>query len=217
MKIASAAIASTIAIALAFDTAAPTVARASDDKPCNTGGAALGGAVLGALLGGKHHRAQGAAVGGAVGALACVAINYHAKQVKTAQQASQDYQNANGGKLPEHATVVAYQTRLDPNGIVHPGVASNLDSDIEVAPGSDSVQPTIEERVTLVDPDGKTKDFPAKNPSQSASAGAFQTQFSINLPKGVKEGQYQLRTSLYVNGQDVRDTQVPMQVVAASM
>lgn len=221
MKTASAAIASTLAIALAFGTTVPTVARASNDKPCNTGGAAVGGAVLGALLGGKHHRAEGAAVGGAIGALACVAINYHAKQVKTAQQASQDYQNANGGKLPAHAAVVAYQTRLDPTGVVHLGVESDLDSDIEVAPGSDGVQPTIEEHLTMIGPLGadnsRTREFPPKNPSQGASAGEFQTQFSINLPKGVPDGQYQLKTALYVNGQDVRDTVVPMKVVKASM
>ncbi|MBS0193617.1 MAG: hypothetical protein JSR34_05165 [Proteobacteria bacterium] len=217
MKIASLAVASTLAIAMTFGSTVPNVARASDDKPCNTGGAAVGGAVLGALLGGKHHRAEGAVVGGAVGAIACMAINYHAKQVKTAQQAAQDYQNANGGNLPEHAEVVAYQTRLDPAGAVHPGVESNLVSDIEVTQGSDGVQPTVEQEFSLVDPDGKTQKTFRKPASQGASAGAFQTSVALNLPKGVKEGMYQFKTSLYVNGQDVRDTQVPMQVVAASM
>lgn len=215
MKITSIAIASTMAVALCVGTAVPTTARAKGDKPCNTGGAVVGGAVIGALLGGKHHRAEGAAIGGAIGAVACVAVNYHAKQVKTAQQAAQDYQTANNGQLPEHAAVASYNTRLDPAAAVHPGVETNLVSDIEVAPGSDGVQPTIQERVTLVDPDGKTKEFSPKNPTEGATAGAFQTQFAITLPKGVKEGQYQLRTELYVNGQSAGNTQVPMQVVAS--
>jgi hypothetical protein len=217
MKIASVVIASTVVIALALGTTVPTVARADDDKPCNTGGAAVGGALIGALLGGKHHRTEGAVVGGALGAAACMAINYHAKQVKTAQQAAQDYENANGGNLPAHASVVSYQTRLDPSNVVHPGVASNLNSDIEVAQGSDGMQPNIEQQFTLVDPNGKAvKEF-RKSPSEGAAAGEFQTQVAINLPKGVKEGQYQFKTALFVNGQQVRETQVPMQVVAASM
>lgn len=217
MKIVSIAIASSLTIALALGTSAPAIAHASGDKPCNTGGAAVGGAVVGALLGGKHHRAQGAAVGGAFAAIACVAINYHAKQVKTAQQATQDYQQANGGQMPEHAAVVAYQTRLDPGGAVHPGVESNLVSDIEVTQGSDGAQPTVEQEFSLVDPDGKTQKTFRKPASQGAAAGEFQTSVAINLPKGVKEGAYQFKTRLFVNGQDVRDTQVPMQVVAGSM
>lgn len=215
MKAPSIAIVSTLAIALACGPIATNTARASDDKPCNTGGAAVGDALIGALLGGKHHRAEGAAVGGAVGALACISINYHSKQVKTAEQAEQDYRNAHGGQLSEHAAVVSYQTRLDPGGAVHPGVESNLVSDIEVTHGSDGVPPNIEERVTLISPDGSSKNFPAKKPSQGATAGAYQTQFTINLPHGVQEGQYQLKTALFVNGQQVRDTQVPMQVAAS--
>ena len=217
MKVASIGAAATFLIAMLLGASVPTGAHASDDEPCSTGGAAVGAALVGALLGGKHHRVQGAVVGGAAGALACMAVNYQAKQVKTAQQASQDYQSANGGMLPTHAEVVAYQTRLDPATAVQPGVESNLVSNIEVAQGSDGVQPAIEQQFSLADPDGKTQKTFRKAASQSAAAGAFQTSVAINLPKGVKEGTYQFRTSLYVNGQDVRDTQVPMQVVASSM
>src|SRR4026207_1034981 len=40
-------------------------------------------AAIGALVGGSKHRAEGAAAGAAIGALACVAYNYYAKQTKT--------------------------------------------------------------------------------------------------------------------------------------
>ncbi|MEO9229997.1 MAG: hypothetical protein ABI216_13785 [Devosia sp.] len=217
MKVALIAAAPTLVIAMILGASVPTLAHASEDKPCNTGGVAVGAALLGALLGGKHHRAAGAVVGGAVGAISCMAVNYHARQVKTARQASQDYQSANGGMLPAHAAVVSYETRLDPATAVQPGVESKLVSDIEVTQGSDGVQPSIEQQFSLIDPDGKTQKRFRKAASQSASAGAFQTIVAINLPKGVKEGTYHFSTSLYVNGQQVRETQVPMQVVASSM
>jgi hypothetical protein len=217
MKIVFIGAGGTLAIAMILGATIPTRAYATEDKPCNTGGVAVGAALLGALLGGKHHRAEGAVVGGAVGAISCMAVNYHATQVKTARQASQDYQSANGGVLPAHAAVVSYQTRLDPATAVQPGVESKLVSDIEVTQGTDGVQPSIEQQFSLIDPEGKTQKTFRKGASQSASAGAFQTSVAINLPKGVKEGTYQFSTSLYVNGQQVRETQVPMQVVASSM
>src|SRR3974390_1880807 len=85
----------------------------SGHDPCKATAATiavLGGAVLGGLLGGKQHRAGGAAIGAAAAGVACLAVNYHAKQVRTAQQVDEDFRNAHAGQAPTHPTVVKYET-----------------------------------------------------------------------------------------------------------
>jgi hypothetical protein len=184
-----------------------------DSQPCNTPVAAIGGALIGALLGGRKHRVAGAAVGGTVGAVACVAINYHSKQVKSAQQVDQEFRGANGGALPMHAAVVKYETHFDPVARIQQGGSSSLDSYIEIAEGSDGSQPVVEEQITLIGPDGKQIKSVRKQASGGAAAGAFETQFAFTMPQGVVEGDYQFQTQLLLNGQDVRDTTLSLQVV----
>lgn len=224
MKIAPMTITLSIAVAIAAMATAPVMSQqqysqndGSQSKPCNTAGAAVAGALIGALLGGKNNRGRGAAIGGAVGAIACVSINYHARQVKTAQQVSQEYQNQNGGNLPQQSALLQYQTRINPGNRIQPGQSSSLDSDIEVVQGTDGVKPVIEEEITLIGPDGKQLKNVRKPANEGSAAGAFQTQFAFTLPQGVQEGNYQFKTVLYMNGQPVRDSQLPLQVVNASM
>jgi hypothetical protein len=208
----------TIILVVVAGLAAPAMAQQQgsgpeDSKPCHTPAAAVAGALIGALLGGKKHRAAGAAVGGALGAAACVAVNYRARQVKTAQQVAQDFQSKNGG-LPAHSTAVRYDTRFDPVNRIQPGGSSSLDSYIEVVPGADGVQPTVEEEITLVGPDGKQIKSVRKSANQTASAGAFETQFAFTLPRGVPEGVYQFKCTLLLNGQSAGESTQALQVVS---
>lgn len=186
------------------------------DKPCSTPAAAIGGALLGALLGGKKHRVAGAAVGGALGAATCVAVNYHSRQVKSAQEVDQEYQRANGGAMPEHASLIRYDSHFNPANRIVAGGSTSLDSYIEVARGSDGVEPRVEEAITLVGPDGKTVKSFTKQASQAASAGAFETQFALTMPEGVPEGTYEFHTSLLLNGQAVHDSVLPLQVISGN-
>lgn len=185
--------------------------QGSSDKPCNAAATAIGGALIGALLGGK----RGAAIGGALGGAACLAANYHAKKIRSAQEVDADYERSNGGHLPEHATLVDYQARIDPQPRVQPGESSALASYIEVAQGADGVTPKIEEEITLLGPDGKPLKTVRKPANEGETTGAFETRFAFTLPKGVREGQYRFHTTVYLNGENVREQQIPLQVVNA--
>jgi outer membrane lipoprotein SlyB len=221
MRILAKVVPATLIFVLFSATTAPVQSQQQfggqgDSQPCNTPVAAIGGALIGALLGGRKHRVAGAAVGGAVGAVACVAVNYHSKQVKSAQQVNQEFKGANGGELPMHAAVVRYETRFDPVARIQQGGSSSLDSYIEVAEGTDGAQPIVEEQITLIGPDGKQIKSIRKQASGGATAGAFETQFAFTMPQGVVEGDYQFQTQLLLNGQDVRNTTLSLQVVAGS-
>lgn len=181
-------------------------------KPCNAVGATVGGALIGALLGGK----RGAAIGGVLGASVCLAVNHHAKKVRSSEDVDAAYRKANNGASPEHATLVAYDTKLQPTDRIKAGEGSSLESYIEVAQGKDGVAPKIEEEFTIVGPDGKTLKTLRKPASEASTGGGFQTQFGFTLPKGVAEGQYELRTAVYLNGENVKQSNLPLQVVAAT-
>jgi hypothetical protein len=185
----------------------------SSDQPCNTVATAIGGALLGALLGGKGHRAGGAAIGGTLGGAACMAINFRAKQIKTAQQVNDDYLRNNGGAMPTQATVVRFDTKFEPTARIQAGGSSNLNSYIEVADGSDGLRPTIEEEITLISPDGKPLKTIRKPAAQAPGGGGFLTQFSLSLPQGVSQGVYPIQAALYMNNQKVSESSTNLQVV----
>ncbi|SCC92489.1 putative Plasmid pBRH01, complete sequence [Thiomonas sp. X19] len=181
-------------------------------QTCNPIAAALGGALVGALLGGSHDRAAGAAAGGLLASAACMAVNYHARQVKTAQQVDQEWQ-AQNGTLPEHATLTRYETKLEPSATVRGGGETNLVSYIEVAEGQDHRPPVVEQIIALYGPDAKLLKSVRKTPSASASAGAFQSDFSLTLPQGVPQGVYTIQSAVYVNGAMARTAVSELQVV----
>lgn len=183
------------------------------DSECNEGLLALGGAVVGALLATGTNRVRGAALGAGVAGLACVAWNYNVKQTRTAQQVQTDYRTANHGQVPEQAQVVHYDTKFSPSGRVTPGGQLILNSDIEVIGGSrDQASPVVEEEMTMLRPDGKQVSS-RKVVNEGQGAGGYQSSFTLKMPKGVPEGEYPVKTALYLNGQPAGARNLTMQVV----
>lgn len=195
--------------------ATPVHAEEDASKNCNAPAAAIIGAVMGGLLGGGKNRAGGAVIGAAIASLACVAFNYQATQTKTAQQAQDDYKTQNGGQLPEQAVVSHYETKIEPSDQVKPGTKTTLSSSIEVVNGAAGATPTIEEEVTLFDPDGKQIKQIRKVINKDGGAGEFNSSFSFTLPEGVKQGVYPIRTALYLNGQQASTGQTQFTVANA--
>jgi hypothetical protein len=182
---------------------------------CNPLIAGVGGAAIGAIVAGGN-RAAGAAIGAGIAALVCAAVDYEAKQIKTAQQAQSDYQAGHGGRLPEQASVVKYTTSFTPASIPA-GEKATLHSYIEVVKGKhDAADPTIEEEATIYKPDGSVAKSVRKPVSQTASAGAFSSSFTIPMPQGVPQGAYPVKSTLYVNGVQVAQREADLQVVASN-
>lgn len=183
----------------------------SESGGCNTGIAAAVGAVAGALIGGGNDTVKGALVGGAVGALACVAYNYHVRQVKSAQQVQEDYRAAHQGKLPQDTVVDRYETRFSP-AVIKPGEKTELVSYVQIVQGQDSRTPLVEEAATLYAPNGKALKTLRKQVNQDAASGAFQSTFALALPSGVPQGRYRMDTVLYLNGKEVAKRNTHLQV-----
>lgn len=179
---------------------------------CNPAVAAGLGAVVGGLIGGGNNTVRGAALGAGLGALACVALNYQAQQVKSAKQVQDEYKVAHRGILPEQATLVRYDTSFAPN-TVRPGQKAQTTSYIEVAPGTRDMTPTVEEELTLYKPDGTVAKTVRKSVSATNGSGGFKGGFAIPMPEGVPQGVYPLKTALYLNGKRVGGQDGKLQVV----
>ena len=190
-------------------TAASDGPQPSDCNPLVAG--AIGG-VVGSLFGkGKGHLV-GAAAGAGIGALACMAYNYHSLQVRDAKAVSADYVRQRGA-LPASNTVSSYTSAMEPSSTVKAGGQAEMQSRIVVVNGTQDVAPKLSETLTLFSPDGKQLSTVTKPATDINGTGEYQTSFNFNLPKGIKEGRYVVRSTLNMNNQRVSSNEVPMVVV----
>lgn len=187
-------------------------ASAGPNSECSAGFAALAGALLGGLLARGDDRVKGAALGAGLASLACAAWNYNVKQTKTAEQVQQEYKTANQGELPSQSKVTNYETRFEPNDRVMPGGKLTVVSNIVVVQGTADPRAIIEEELALIRPDGNEVKA-RKKANEGQGGGAFSTTFSMNLPEGVSQGEYPIRTAIYLNGDKVIGKDMKMQVV----
>lgn len=183
-----------------------------DCNPLVTGGI---GALLGAIAGGRKHRTEGAVVGAGIGALACIAYNYHTRQTMSAQQVSEEYKAQHKGTLPAEATVTRFDMHVTPASAVQAGNAVTIASDIEVVPGAKDPLSSLEQEITLFSPDGKKAGKARKPATQEGGGGGFETSFKMTMPQGVPQGVYPVKSQLYVNGRLAASTDANFQVVVA--
>lgn len=177
-------------------------ATAQSDDPCGVGSSALAGAATGALLGlladGRRGALRGAAAGGLVGAIGCVIVNSQSRQVRTAAQVDSDFVRSRG-RLPAQPQVVSYQPRLNQSTVAR-GTPVKVTSVVELVNGSTTPIQEVREELVVYGQDGKPFKSGSK-PLVNNSGGRFENTFELKLPKDASQGQYRMKTNLYVNGQ----------------
>lgn len=183
------------------------------DGGCNPAAMALFGAVLGALVSGKNNRNQGAVVGAAIGGLGCLAWNYRTVQTKTAAQVNQDYKVANSGSLPSSPTVVGYSVAPEPSNTLASGNPMVIRSKITVVDGATQAKPPEVEEQLVVMHDGKVISQAKKRANEGQGSGEYATQFTVKLPSGVPQGDYPVKTALFLDGRQVESRSLSIQVV----
>jgi hypothetical protein len=186
------------------------VGTASVDDPCNPGAAAGIGALVGAIgaaatgrqSGNRNQRGvAGGVVGGAIGALACAAVNASTRQTRTAEAVDKDLRQRGTGQVPQEATVVLYQIRVEPTATVRPGSEVVVHSVMEVASGSRERVDDLREVLIFQDTEGNQHTLKEKRVSEASSkAGRFENTFTFTMPRSVSQGTYVARTQLLVNG-----------------
>lgn len=191
----------------------PSTGSAASAGSCNpmVGGAI--GALAGAMFGkGKGHLA-GAAIGAGIGAFACIAYNYHSRKVRDAKAVEKQYARERGS-LPASNTVADYHSELTPSNTVRSGSSAQMQSRVTVLSGTHDATPQLKEELTLYSPEGKALSTVSKPATAVDGTGEYETNFNFNLPKGIEEGRYTMRSTLFMDGKQVRTNEVPMLVVS---
>ena len=213
------ATAGTAAVALLLSgCAAPQGGGTAGGGGCDAARTALVGAgvglAIGLLSGNAKSAAAGTIMGGAVGALACVAINAQSRQTKTAAVVEQDYAKQRGA-LPAQPQLVTYQTRVEPSGTIRANSDVRVRTNVEVVRGTAVPVREVKEELVLFDTDNKEFKRGSKVLSSGAS-GSYETDWEFKLPSGITQGQYRAQTLIYVNGQMVAKRDTTLQLVMLS-
>jgi hypothetical protein len=91
----------------------------------------VGGALLGAVIGGKNAAVKGALAGLA----ACAVVEIASRQTKSSEVVDQQYRSNNRNQLPATAKIDAYTTTVSPNGVAKAGDAIRVQSTIRAISG----------------------------------------------------------------------------------
>lgn len=177
------------------------MANASNGDECSAvkSGAAgmLIGAALGAAINGQKGATQGAVAGAAIGAVTCISMNVKSQKVRDAQAVNEEYRQRNRN-LPEQPVVTAYNLQA-PRQAVR-GNAVTINSAMTVVDGAAEPASKIEEKLFIVDADGRRNLIKSKTPDGMNGGGEYANTFTIpHLKDDLKQGNYRLDSELYVN------------------
>lgn len=204
-----------LSAALLAACAQPGARRAAGEDPCNPVAGALIGGALGAITG-DRNRGGRAIIGAGLGALACMAVNYSARQTRSAQQVGDEYRAKNNDQLPPAPLVTAYRTQAA-RATAKGGEDVTVTSNIEVVPGRDEPLKELREEFAIVDPNGVERSRIAKTPAAAGSGGgAYVSTMQFTFPQGVPAGAYQVQSRLFVNGRPAHSAALKIQVARAA-
>lgn len=191
-------------------------AGSGQKSPCEATIAAVGGGLLGAIVGGaiagRDGALIGAALGGASGYAACLAYTVQTVQKASAKQVEAKYRQQNNGALPPTPKVVNYNATLTAPAVQR-GQRFQVQSDVEVVNGSTQPVQSMREELLIYKPDGEQIfSDPKSKPFTAKSGGRYENAFAMALPANSPQGAYRIKTSLYVNETHVASRDLQAQV-----
>jgi hypothetical protein len=206
-----------VCAALVVQAGLVSVARAQSadaERMCNPWiiGATAGLAC--ALISSGNRRVLTGAACTAVAVVGCYMLNsYKAQQVRTGDQVEADYKQTHA-QLPEQATLTEYTSQIDPETASR-GQKVSIGSRIKVVRGRNEEPVNVEEEIGLFDAKGDGWGKPVRKAANTGGqAGEYQTSFTIPVHQGMSQGVYQIKKTLYLNGNAVStDDQSKFQVV----
>jgi hypothetical protein len=171
-------------------------------------GLTAGGAVLGALIGGKN----GAAKGAIAGLAACAVVEIASRQTRSSSEVDAQYRMSNNNQLPPYAKVDGYSTVVTPNGVAKAGDPISVHSTIRVIAGVNEPVQEVKEVLVAYAPSGEEFKRGEKKVNDYGGSGEYDNTFTVRLPSGSPQGNYRLTTQVFVNGKPGQMRQSNMQI-----
>lgn len=176
-------------------------------------GAGVGCAVAKAT---DHNCGRGAAAGAAVAVAATyfrnLQIQQRSEQTRTAQQVA-----AATPSTPPQPSLANYAVSAEPASNMKPGQTVKYNSTIAVTPGKQSAPVQIEEEFRLYDNEKPDTVLASKRKqvNPQGTAGEFKNQFSFVVPQGVPNGNYPVKTVVFINGVEAASRSANLNVASA--
>ncbi len=166
----------------------------------------------------KEHlkaAAKVAAVAVAAKVIADMVVEYQTQKVSDESKVIAEYKEKYK-TLPPKPVASMYTTQTLPGKVVEPGKKVKIQSEIEVVPGSQQKEALIEERISIFDNEDNTKEL--KNMTKQVNAqtkrgGRYKNEFSFQLPEGLPQGVYPIKTDLLIDGQAAKSANNDIQLV----
>lgn len=173
----------------------------------------VGGALLGAVIGGKNAAVKGALAGLA----ACAVVEIASRQTKPSEVVDQQYRSSNRNQLPATAKIDAYTTSVSPNGVAKAGDAIRVQSTIRAISGVREPVTEVKEQLVVYAPSGEEFKRGEKKVNDSTGSGEYENAFTLRLPDGAPQGVYTFKTQIFLNGKPalVRESNVQIASVDA--
>lgn len=118
--------------------------------------------------------------------------------------------------LPPKPIASLYTTQTLPGKVVAPGKKVKIQSEIEVVPGAEKQEALIEERIGIYDNEDHAKELKGMTKqvnAQTKRGGRYKNEFSFQLPEGLPQGVYPIKTSLLIDGQSAKTADNDIQLV----
>lgn len=174
------------------------------------GGAVVGG-VVGVATGGTRGAIVGVLAGAAVGfGVGWIADNYKAKQLKSAEDARKEVIEESG-QLPDEPKLNNYYVSFQPPETIRRGGTGKIISIIDLCPCKKG-KTDVKEEAVLTLPDRTERKATIPYPEIS-EGGTYEFERDINT-KGIPGGVYGYKTTLYINGNPVANSQSSFKVVS---
>src|SRR5471030_769762 len=186
---------------------------ASNNTALRCAGFGIGGALLGAVVGGKNAAVKGALVG-----LAACALEIASRQTKSSEVVDQQYRGNNRNQLPQSAKIDGYTTAVSPNGVAKAGDAIRVQSLIRAVSGVQEPVTEVKEQLIVYAPSGEEFKRGEKKVNDTTGSGEYENSFTLRLPEGSPQGVYKFKTQLFLNGKPatMRESSLQIATIDAS-
>ncbi len=183
---------------------------ASNNTALRCAGLGIGGALLGAVVGGKNAAVKGALVGLA----ACAVVEIASRQTKSSEVVDQQYRGNNRNQLPQSAKIDGYTTAVSPNGVAKAGDAIRVQSLIRAVSGVQEPVTEVKEQLIVYAPSGEEFKRGEKKVNDATGSGEYENSFTLRLPEGAPQGVYKFKTQLFLNGKPATMRESSLQIAA---
>lgn len=140
-------------------------------------------------------------------------IDYRTEQVQNDKEISAEYIDK-FGKLPKKSDLFEYGTTLDPVNIMEAGTDVDIQSKVKVVVGTKEKKVKVEERLDVYDNEDPNKVINTLTKTvHEGKGGEYRNYFKFNLPKGLPQGIYKMKTTVFMDGKEANNVNSEMQIV----